>query len=178
MKRIALGIVCATLGTAAADTPKAAAPFLTGDEESLAVLTGGFAGKDTMVAVWWDLMGEGSYQAFGLVPDAKAKHGYRKVKVAKLSTGVIEGKIRAAFAGNLDKDPADELVIELGVLRPGPGGMHTHGTFEYVVLDWNGSAFVRMTALEAALAKKMKSRKDSEAAALGDADLRAALGVK
>jgi hypothetical protein len=175
---IALGIVCAALGTAVADTPKVVAPFLSGDEESLHVATGAFAGKDSMVVVWWDLMGRGTYPAFGLVPDAKAKGGYRKVKVAKLPEGVIDGKIATALAANLDKDPADELVLELRVNRTGPGGMHTYGTVEYAVLDWNGTSFVRLGALEAKLATKMKSRKDAEADPLTEVELRAALGVK
>ncbi len=76
-RALAPGLLCAALGTAVADTPKAATPFLSGDEEALHVATGAFVGKDAMVVVWWDLMGRGTYPAFGLVPDA----GYRKVKV-------------------------------------------------------------------------------------------------
>lgn len=176
--KLALGLVCVALGTAVADTPKAAQPFLSGDEDSLYVATGAFAGKDAMVVVWWDLMGRGSYPAFGLVADAKAKGGYRKVKVAKLPQGVIDGKITTALAANLDKDAADELVLELRVNRTGPGGMHTYGTVEYAVLDWNGTSFVRLSTLEAKLATKMKSRADVEADPLSATDLRAALGVK
>ncbi len=88
---------------------------------------------------------------------------------------MTDGKITTALAANLDQDPADELVLELRVNRRA-GSTHTHGTVEYAVLDWTGTSFVRLSALEAKLAKKVKSRKDAEADPLGDVELRAALG--
>jgi len=160
----------------AEDPPAAVTPFLDGEEGGVLAVRGTFGSvKDTLLVVIFDMKGAGSFRGFGLVPDAKAKHGHKKVAVPKLPAGTLGGEMKAALVANLDKDANDEVVLELAVQRS--GGSHTFGSFEYVVLDWNGTAFVRVKALEAKLAKKMKSR-EAQHDALAEADVRDALGLK
>jgi hypothetical protein len=175
-RTIALALLLAGGLAHAEDAPAAVTPFLDGEEGGVLTVRGTFGSvKDTLLIVIFDMKGAGSFRGFGLVPDAKAKHGHKKVSVAKLPAGTLGGEMKTALVANLDKDANDEVVLELAVQRS--GGTHTFGSFEYVVLDWNGSGFVRVKALEGKLAKKMKSR-EAQHEALSDADVRAALGVK
>lgn len=182
MKRTATSMLLVMASAAAAHAggpPAHAAPFLTGDEDGVHTATGSFGpAKDTTIVVIHSMLGQGSYSGFALVPDAKAKHGQRKLALPKLPVGVVEGGMKTALIANLDKDADDELVLELRVQKSvkSKEGGHSYGTFEYVVLDWDGKQHVRAAALEKKLAQRMASRED-HAAELTDADVRAALGV-
>jgi hypothetical protein len=174
-------LILALSGTAYADDPPShVTPFLSGDEGSVHAVTGAFGpAKDTTVVVAWDLRGAGSYAGFALVPDAKAKQGYRKLALPKLPAGSIDGAMKTALVANLDKDADDELVIELGIQRSVASreGGYSYGTVTYVVLDWTGKAFVRAAALERKVAAAMKARPELQTDPLAEADLRKALGL-
>ena len=172
-----VALVLASAGTAhAGGSPAHVAPYLTGEEDGVHVVTGAFGAKDTTVVVIFSLRGRGGFSGFALIPDAKAKSGHRKVALPKLPAGAVDGGMRTALVANLDKDPDDELVLGLQVFRNAGGG--SYGTWEYVVLDGNGKRFVRLPALENKLARKMTSREDpAKTDELTEADVRDALGA-
>ncbi len=173
-------LVLACAGTAhAGDPPAHVAPFLGDDADNVHAVTGAFGpAKDTTIVVTYSMMGAGSYSGFALVPDAKAKHGQRKLALPRLPKGSLDGAIETALIANLDKDADDELVIELSVQRgfSSPHGGGTYGTREYVVLDWNGKQHVRVTGLEKKLNAKMKDR-DGSISGLAEDEVRAALSL-
>jgi hypothetical protein len=163
MHRIAfaLATLLGALQASAAPTPDHVKPFVD-DEGDLFAVTGAFGAKGTTLVIWWDIMGAGSYKGFGLVPDAKAKHGYKKLALPllPLTNGVTNGGIRTVYVGNLDKDADDEIVIELKVTKAfgGPHGGGTYSGYDYLVLDGNGKELVRMTAVEDKLRKARDAR--------------------
>jgi hypothetical protein len=186
MKHVWIALLLGLASPALADdeVPATVKPFISEADQtyvgSVFTVTGTFGAKDTMVVVWWDMRKAGTYKSFALVPDAKAKAGFQKLAVAKVSSAdVIDGKVRTAYQGNLDKDADDELVLELTVQKSqaSQAGGFSYRSYEYVVLDYKNKQLVRVPALEKKLAAKMKSR-ESEHEPLGDADLKAALGVK
>ena len=167
-------------GRARADAPPdPVAPFLSAHDDMHYTATGAFGpAQDTIVVVTFDLRGAGTFRGFALVPDATSAHGYRKLALPKLPKGSMGGEMRTALVANLDQDPADELVLEFHVDRyaPSPAGGYTYGTREYVVLDWNGKAFVRLYPLEQKLARAMKKR-ELWTEPLTEEQIRSALGL-
>lgn len=162
---LAAGVVwsIAVSVAAYADVPASVQPFLDDkmDEDNVKVLTGAFGPKGTMFVVTSSIYGHGSFPAFVLVPDAKAKSGMTKRTVPKLPEVTMDGAIPVAFAANLDADKDDEIVVELHVSRTGPGGNYTYGTYDFAVLDWNGKTFARVRALENKLAAQLKKQLDT-----------------
>ncbi len=172
-------LVLACAGTAhAGDPPSHVKPFLDGDEDVYTV-TGAFGAKDTTIVMWWNIMGRGSYDGFALVPDAKAKHGQRKLALPRLPSDITDGDIKTALVANLDKDADDELVVQLKVTKSvGGPSPHSYTATAYAVIDWDGKKLVRVTALEKKLEAKMDARDDGfKTDPLKDGDLRAALGL-
>jgi hypothetical protein len=166
-----------TTVASAEETPAFAKPFLTGDEEHVVVATDAFGpATETSIVITSSLMKTGSFAGFALVPDAAQKDGYRKLPLPALPVGTNDGTMKVALAENLDKDPAKELVVELHVSRA--AATNTYATYEYVVLDWNGKAFVRVAALEKKLAAAMKKGRPDPTAPFEKDELRAALGIK
>jgi hypothetical protein len=154
-------------------------PFLGDDSDSAHAVKGAFGpAKDTTIVVTFNSMGAGSFSGFALVPDAKAKHGHRKLALPKLPAGSMDGDMKTGLVANLDKDADDELVLGFHVQRgvSSPHGGHTYGTYEYVVLDWDGKKFVRVAALEKKISTRMTAP-GREATELGEDELRATLGV-
>lgn len=178
---VSMLLVLASAGTAyAEDPPSHVAPFLGDTDDNVHTVTGAFGpAKDTTVVVTFNFKGTGSFHGFALVPDAKAKHGHRKLALPRLPAGSMDGELKLALTANLDKDADDELVIEFHVQASvkSPEGGYSYGTSTYVVLDWDGKQFVRVSALEKKLAAKMDARPENKTDALAEADLRAALGV-
>jgi hypothetical protein len=179
MQRTLCGLAALTSFATAAwaeEPPASVTPFLDGEEADVMTVTGAFGpAKDMAIVITYDIRGAGSFKGFALVADERAKHGFRKLPIPRLPTGTLDGVMKAALIENLDKDPANELVLELHVQRS--GSTYTYGSVDYVVLDWRGSAFVRVRALEKALARKMESRPESRTDPLSEADLRSALGL-
>ncbi|HEX4421403.1 MAG TPA: hypothetical protein VH165_25985 [Kofleriaceae bacterium] len=161
--------------------PAHVAPFLAGSEDGVLSVTGAFGpAKDTTIVVTFSMKGEGAFDGFALVPDAKAAHGQRKLPLPRLPQGSESGTFHMALTANVDKDPDDEQVIAFRVFRTAGNaktGGYGYSTWEYAVLDWNGKKFVRLPALEKKLLAKMDAREDHKSSELSDADLRAALGL-
>jgi hypothetical protein len=175
-------LVLACAGTALADDPPShVAPFLdSSDDGFVHAVTGAFGpAKNTTIVVTFNFMGIGQFKGFALVPDAKAKDGHRKLALPRLPAGSMSGTSKVALVANLDKDDADELVIEFDIQDSvsGPEGGFSFSTVTYRVLDWDGKQFVRVAALEKKLETKMKSRAEGKTNPLTEADIRAALGV-
>jgi len=171
-------------GTAAAyadDPPPYVAPFLMKNELSVYTIKGAFGpAKDTTIVATIAMKDPKTLGGFALVPDARAKDGYRKLPLPRLVSGSADGSTATALVANLDKDAADELVLACRVLRAasdGKGNGFGYSTYEYVVLDWDGKQFVHLPALEKKLAAKMKSRSEGPTDALTEADVRSALGL-
>jgi hypothetical protein len=161
--------------------PARAKPFLAGEEENLITVTGAFGpANDTMMVFSFSRMtGDGTFSGFALVPDAKAKHGERKVALPKLPQDSSSGEMNATLVANLDNDADDELVVGFRVfrtVRDHHGGGFSYNIWEYAVLDWNRKKFVRLPALEKKLAAKADSR-EIKGSVLTEEDARAALGV-
>jgi hypothetical protein len=174
-------LVLASAGTALADDPPAhVAPFLGEGAENVRVATGAFGpAKETTLVVSWNMMGRGSFESFALVPDARARDGYRKLAVPRFPTPATDGESQVALTANLDKDPADEVVLALHVMKSVQSklGGYTYSAWEYVVLDWDGKQLVRLPVLEKKLEARMKARQENTADLLTDGDLRGALGL-
>ena len=177
-------LVLASAGTALADDPPAhVAPFLGEVAENVRVATGAFGpAKDTSIVVSYNLMGAGSFESFALVPDARARNGYRKLAMLampRLPRPALDGESQVALIGDLDKDPADELVLAMHVQRAvnSPMGGHTYSAWEYVVIDWDGKQLVRLPVIEKKLEARMKARPEDPTALLTDGDLRGVLGL-
>src|SRR5688572_20567310 len=107
------------LGTAHADedmvkAPAHVKPFL-GDSVGAVIAPKGAFGPaaDTTIVVLYDIMD--GYKGFALVPDAKAKHGHRKLALPGFNEGGPSGELAVALQGNLDQDADDELVVELRI---------------------------------------------------------------
>lgn len=174
-------LVLACTGTALADDPPShVAPFLGDRDDNVHAVTGAFGpAKNTTIVVTFDFMGIGQFKGFALVPDAKARNGHRKLALPRLPAGSLSGESKFALVANLDKDDADELVLELGIQDSvgSPEGGYSFATVTYRVLDWDGKQFVRVTSLEKKLEAKMQSRAEGKTDPLTEADLRAALGI-
>lgn len=164
----------------AEDPPAAARPFLTGNEDGVLAVTGAFGpAKDTILVFTYDMHLAGSYHGFALVPDRKAAHGYRKLALPALPDGAElgtdqDGQMKAALVANLDKHPGDELVLQLAIVCC-PGAQGTWMGVTYIVLHWDGHRFVRVAALEKALARAVVAKDAGQTQPLTDAELRAAL---
>lgn len=173
-------LVLACAATAHADDPPPhVAPFLDDDAHATHVVTGAFGpAKDTTIVVTFNFMGVGSFGGFALVPDAKAKHGQRKLALPRLPGGSMDGEMKTGLVANLDKDAEDELVVGLHVMRgvSSPHGGYTYAAYEYVVLDWDGKKFVRAAALEKKISTRMTAPGPT-VTELSEDELRAALGV-
>lgn len=167
----ALLVVAAIGGVAAAEVPAHVKPFLSGSEDEVWTATV----DDVTVVVWWDIMGRGAYKGFGLVVDAKAKGGYRKLALPKLPSGVNEGAMETGLVANLDKDPANELAIALRVTKS--GGTYTYSAWKYLILDYTGVKIVRAGAAERKIAQAMAKRETGASELLGEAELRKVLGI-
>jgi hypothetical protein len=174
-------LVLAGTGTALADDPPAhVAPFLGDADDNVRTVTGSFGpAKSTTIVVSFDFMGIGQFKGFALVPDAKAKHGHRKLALPRLPAGSMSGEHKVALTANLDKDDADEIVLEFGIQDSvsSPEGGYSFATVTYRVLDWDGKQFVRAAGLEKKLEARMKSRAEGKTDPLTEVDIRAALGI-
>lgn len=175
-------LVLASAGTArAGDPPAHVAPFLTADAENVRVAQGALGpAKDTTIVVSWNLMGVGSFESFALVPDARARNGYRKLAMPRFPVPATDGESQVALIANLDQDPADELVLAVHVMKDmmSPTGGYTYSAWEYVVIDWDGKQFVRLPVIEKKLLARMKARSEAGSSTpLSDGDLRGALGL-
>ncbi|HUJ60419.1 MAG TPA: hypothetical protein VLX92_18085 [Kofleriaceae bacterium] len=163
----------AALPIARADDPPAppdsVKPFLSADEASayLGTFSGAFGPPGQTLVVTY---GDDQLHGFALIPSAKAAHGYQRVALPKLSGAddVIPSLgVHQALVANLDKQAGDELVLQYTVL-------HQAKLPAYVVLHWNGRAFVRSSALEHKLDRAIDANGEK---VLSDDQLRAALGV-
>jgi hypothetical protein len=148
------------------DVPQRARPFLKGDETRVTTAEAGLGPvADTAMLVFTC---ETGFDGFALVPDRKSKRD-RKLALPKLPSDDIHCELEVLLVANLDKDPADEVVAALHVLDTGVKA------WRYVVLHWNGKAFVRVPGLEKKLeAKGQKTPQD----VLSKDGVRAALGIK
>ena len=179
---LVLALACSTVARADG-APAAAKPFLTGNEDGVLAVTGAFGpAKDTILVVTYDMHGAGSYHGFALVPDRKAAHGYRKLALPALPSGAElgsdqDGQMKAALVANLDKQPGDELVLQLAIVCC-PGAQGTWMGVTYIVLHWDGHRFVRVAALEKALSRAVAAKDAGQSQPLTDAELRAALHVR
>jgi hypothetical protein len=175
-------LVLACAGAAHAEpaaAPPHVAPFVGQDEFEYGVhaVTGAFGpAKDTTVVVTYSMKGYGSFKGFALVPDAKAKHGQRRLPLPKLPVGSTSGDMKTALIANLDKDASDELVIQLQVQKSvsSPNGGYSYSAYEHIVLDWDGKQFVRLSGLEKKLNLKAQENAGAE---LTEEQVRAVLGV-
>lgn len=174
-------LVLASAGPALADDPPAhVVPFLGEGAENVRVATGAFGpAKETSIVVSWNMMGRGTFESFALVPDARARNGYRKLALPRFPQPANDGESQLALTANLDKDPADEVVLAVHVQKGVQSklGGYTYSTWEYVVLDWDGKQFVRLPVIEKKLDARMKAREGDTSALLTDGDLRGALGL-
>lgn len=181
----AMLLVLACARTARADEgdpPAYVQPFLDEVAENVRTARGALGpAKDTTIVVSYDLRGATSFRGFALVPDARARGGYRKLPLPRLPAPALDGESRVALIGNLDKDPADEVVLEMHVQKTvgptGGFGGYTYSAYEYVVIDWDGKQLVRLPALERKLAARMQARAGDTSAPLTDDDLRGLLGL-
>ncbi len=180
-RALAALVILACTGTAyAKDPPSSVVPFLGGDEDGVHTVTGAFGSvKDTTVVVTFSLKGVGRFSGFVLVPDARAKQGFRKLPLPKLPAGSNDGEVTTALTANLDKDPEDELVLAFHVFRTAGSAQagYSYNTVDYVVIDWNGKKFVRVPALENKLRKAMDARRENTTQALTEDGIRKALGA-
>jgi hypothetical protein len=152
------------------DVPQRALSFLKADETFVTSAEAMLGPAVGTALVAFTCRENDVFEGFALLPGGKSK-GDQRVALPKLPFGSIRCEIGVVMAANLDKDPAEEVVVSFHVLRKGVKA------WEYVVLHWNGKAFTRVVALERKLEDRANGERYSKDS-LGEDDVRAVLGVK